>query len=204
MKNYLQSDKVIKDNKFSYGPLNSTNYRGWSMRYNEGNILYNICRKLKPETILEIGTYHGFSSAYLLSAIKDNDYGFLYSVDPHSKHLKVAHEHLKNISKYFELIEAFSSDQRFSPMPSVPELNWDKIVDLLFIDGAHDFKSVMSDLNKFVPFVAKGGLILCHDYDHECKKAIDSYFLSKLDEFFIIIFEPAKFHNWLYIAYRER
>ena len=203
MKNYLQSNEVIKDNKFSYAPLNSTDYRGWSTRYKEGNILYNICRELKPKVVLELGTFHGFSSAYFLSAIKDNSYGFLYSVDSEIKHIEIARTHLSNISKDFELIEAFSADQRLSPMPHVPELSWDKPIDLLFIDGAHDFKSVIADLNKFVPFVSNGGLILCHDYDHECKKAIDSYFLSKPNEFSIIIFEPDKFHNWLYIAYKE-
>ena len=205
MINYLKSNEVIKDNKFSYPLLNSTDYRGWSIRYNEGNILYNICKELKPKVVLELGTFHGFSSAYFLSAIKDNSCGFLYSVDPHVEHIEIAHKHLKNISKDYKLIQAFSSyiPPKYTSCDYAIELDWDKPIDLLFVDGAHDFKSVIADLNKFVPYVSSGGLILCHDYDHECKEAIDSYFSSKSNEFSIIIFDPDKFHNWLYIAYKE-
>ena len=35
----------------------------------------------------------------------------------------------------------------------------------MFIDGAHDDKSVEDDYNDWSPFVKKGGVILFHDYD---------------------------------------
>jgi predicted O-methyltransferase YrrM len=41
--------------------------------------------------------------------------------------------------------------------------NWR--VDVLFIDGNHSYEGVKSDINRFVPLVKKGGLVLFHDCD---------------------------------------
>ena len=204
---YLESEKYLtKDNTFSYEILNSDEYRGWSMIYKDGKILYNLCKELKPKTTLEIGTYHGFSSAYLLSAIKDNNYGFLYSVDPRIKHIKIAYEHLKNISEDFELMEAFSAyiPSKYISCDYAVELTWDKSIDFLFVDGDHSTKSALSDLTKYEPYVNKGGLILCHDYMMpEVQPTVDGYFKSRMDQYYIKILNNDQFHNHLYIAYKK-
>ena len=41
---------------------------------------------------------------------------------------------------------------------------WDKEIDLLFIDGIHNYLGVMNDFNWFFPSVKKGGIIIFHDY----------------------------------------
>jgi hypothetical protein len=38
-------------------------------------------------------------------------------------------------------------------------------VDVLFVDGAHDYPNVKADLDAFVPLVKPGGLISGHDFD---------------------------------------
>jgi hypothetical protein len=49
-------------------------------------------------------------------------------------------------------------------------------VDMLFIDGAHDYDNVMTDLHAFAPLVRKGGIISGHDYDHTgVSAAVDEY-----------------------------
>ena len=50
-------------------------------------------------------------------------------------------------------------------------------VDLLFIDGHHDYESVKKNYMSWFPFVRKGGVILFHDYDHpDVKRFLDEKF----------------------------
>jgi len=44
------------------------------------------------------------------------------------------------------------------------EMEWDgTLIDVLFIDGAHDRASVTADIQKWTPFVPVGGVVLFHD-----------------------------------------
>lgn len=52
-------------------------------------------------------------------------------------------------------------------------------VDLLFIDGAHDYSSVWADLHAFAPCVRAGGIIAGHDYHVDFPgvvRAVNDYF----------------------------
>lgn len=41
----------------------------------------------------------------------------------------------------------------------------DKSIDFVFIDGSHDYTSVVKDINNYLPKVAPGGVIGGHDYN---------------------------------------
>ena len=43
--------------------------------------------------------------------------------------------------------------------------NWNQKVDLVYIDGAHDFESVRSDILSWLPFVKEGGYMGGDDFD---------------------------------------
>jgi len=45
------------------------------------NFIYSLIRNRKPKIILETGVLHGLTSAWILKAIKDNNYGKLISID---------------------------------------------------------------------------------------------------------------------------
>lgn len=40
---------------------------------------------------------------------------------------------------------------------------WNKPIDILFIDGSHEYDDVKADFNAFYPHVKKGGIIAFHD-----------------------------------------
>lgn len=52
-------------------------------------------------------------------------------------------------------------------------------VDMLFIDGAHDYSSVRADLHAFASLVRPGGIISGHDYERDWPgvvQAVNGYF----------------------------
>lgn len=44
------------------------------------------------------------------------------------------------------------------------ELNWDKPINLLWIDGDHSWEGIKNDVEKFLPLVEPGGFMVVHDY----------------------------------------
>ncbi len=70
--------------------------------------------------------------------------------------------------------------QRCHPLLGT-SLDWSRFfpyqVDLLFIDGLHDAKSVTLDLERWAPRMNPGGLIIGHDYNQpDVKAAVDKHF----------------------------
>ncbi|MFI5800333.1 class I SAM-dependent methyltransferase [Streptomyces sp. NPDC051677] len=59
--------------------------RGKSMKAQlddcEAEITYLLLREYRPETVVEIGTFYGWSTMWILSAIRDNGVGHLHSFD---------------------------------------------------------------------------------------------------------------------------
>lgn len=47
-------------------------------------------------------------------------------------------------------------------------------VDMIFIDGAHDYASVRADLRAFAPYVRGGGIISGHDYTPDFPGVVDA------------------------------
>lgn len=47
----------------------------------EGQVLYALCRLLRPDHVVEIGTWRGASAVHILSALEKNDHGRLTSID---------------------------------------------------------------------------------------------------------------------------
>jgi len=44
---------------------------------------------------------------------------------------------------------------------------WDRPIDLLFIDGSHEYEDVLADFNGFFPHVIPGGIVAFHDFDEQ-------------------------------------
>jgi predicted O-methyltransferase YrrM len=104
--------------------------------------------------VLEIGVRSGRStSAFLVAAGRSLIPGHVWSIDmavpqvPDQWHR----------CGYWTFRQARSGDVS-------PELEgWPAAFDVLFIDGDHSVMGVLGDLRRFVPYVAAGGVVLCHD-----------------------------------------
>lgn len=113
--------------------------------------LHLLTVELNLKNILELGTRTGESTiAFLLAANKINGKVTSVDIDP-------CHEAKKRI-KELKLDSLWS----FIQMDDL-KLNWNEEVDHLFIDTSHTYQQTVLELEKFEPFVKKGGMITLHD-----------------------------------------
>jgi len=68
-----------------------------------------------------------------------------------------------NIQKDYTILHGLSTDSNI-----ISEAQKIKI-DLLFVDGAHDFNSVVSDYFNYTPMVKNGGYVVCDDACNDLK-----------------------------------
>ena len=127
---------------------------------------------------LEIGSYKGKSANYIAPKAKSlicidpfraDDGGQTQFVD-----YTTLQEFLKNTNKFTNITPVIGKSE------DVYKQFQDGQFDMMFIDGMHDYDSVMSDIEKYWPKLKIGGHMCFHDYQKDWNgviKAVDEYFI---------------------------
>lgn len=129
--------------------------------------LLDDVRKLKPATVLEIGTHRG-GTLYLWTCLAQPD-ATIVSVDlpggrfggGYSRLRTPVYRHFARESQTLHLIRANSHDP--STLEEVRRLFEGRQIDMLFIDGDHTCEGVKMDWEMYSPLVRAGGLVVFHD-----------------------------------------
>jgi len=129
---------------------------------------YDLVRNIKPQTIVELGTYRGTSFFSFCQAVKDANYDArLCAVDTWKgdKHSEFYGEEVfdgfKNIvEKHYYNLNIKTLRKSFDE--AVEEID-DNSIDLLHVDGLHTYAAVKHDFETWLPKVKKQGIILMHD-----------------------------------------
>ena len=159
----------------------------------------------KPKSFLEIGVFHGVTArnvCELLYKIHGNDFKYvgldLFEKSDENKFEVIPSTNFKNPFKKFYhqyitrqdpySIEAVSNLlKKFKNQVHLIKGNSNQVlkkmdmskIDFVFLDGGHDFSTVMNDLNCSIDVINNEGTILCDDYDLSyapgVKKAIDEF-----------------------------
>ena len=123
--------------------------------------LYTMVRILKPEIVIETGVFEGHSSLSILSALKENNKGFLYSIDLPSPDLPsgkvpgwMVPEHLR---KRWDLRAGKSSDLLPTLLDEVKE------VDIFLHDSEHSYENMYWEYKTAWTHIKTRGLLLSHD-----------------------------------------
>lgn len=168
---------------------------GWETVAEEEKLI-ELARQYVPNeggVIVELGVEFGRSTAEFAFACKDKRNTKIVSVDlfpddhpfakQHGGLLAVWRANLLEVSQY-------TGAERVSVIPMRGKsydigAKWSgEPIDLLFIDAAHDYLSVKSDIAAWVNFVKPGGVVIFHDYHKnenshpvhiEVKKAVDEW-----------------------------
>jgi glycosyltransferase involved in cell wall biosynthesis len=127
---------------------------------------------------LEIGSFKGKSANYIAPKAKS-----LVCIDPfraddggQSQYIDYTtlQEFLANTKKFTNIIPVIGKSE------DVYKQFKDGQFDMMFIDGMHDYDSVVSDIEKYWPKLKLGGHMCFHDYQKDWTgviKAVDEYFI---------------------------
>ena len=159
----------------------------------------------KPKSFLEIGVFHGVTArnvCELLYQIHGNDFKYvgldLFEKSDQNKFEVIPSTNFKNPFKKFYhqyitrqdpySIEAVSNLlKKFKNQVHLIQGNSNQVlkkmdmskIDFVFLDGGHEYNTVVNDLNSCIDVLKFNGSILCDDYNlgsaPGVKKAIDEF-----------------------------
>jgi predicted O-methyltransferase YrrM len=129
--------------------------------------LFKSARSLPySANIVEIGSFKGRSTSSLAFGCRSN-HCHVYAIDTFNGN-QVDFFERGFLSAFKANIEHCRLTSFVTPIVGLStELagEWNKPINLLFIDGSHDYLDVLNDLENFFPFVVRGGMIAFHDVD---------------------------------------
>ena len=121
--------------------------------------------------IVEVGSYCGRSTVVLASVLQSlqTEKAKVYAIDPHDGRLGALDQGIK---QFAPSLEKFQRNIAAAGLTTFVEtirshsfnVQWDKPICFLLIDGLHDYANVARDFYKFEPWLVSGGYIAFHDY----------------------------------------
>ena len=171
-----------------------------------GSFFLEEISKKRPKYFLEIGVFHGVTArnvCELLFKIHGNNFQYI-GLDLFEENDENKHEVIPNTSfssnpikqfyyKYIKRQNPYSLDavkdllKKFKDNIHLIKGNSNKVlkkidmskIDYVFLDGGHEYNTVLNDLNCCFDVINNNGTVLCDDYDLQqapgVKKAIDDF-----------------------------
>ncbi len=161
-----------------------------SLKFPDAYVLTEVLRKYRPRTILEIGSFLGFSTRLILETTREWSPG-VTAIDPNIRHrvFDDPRHFVEELNSGFypgrlEIVTGFfgSHDgsvyydyEHYEPKKDrayVDELikdrltidrTWNHKFDLIFIDGDHSYESVMNNFETAISLLTEKGTIVFHD-----------------------------------------
>ncbi len=134
---------------------------------------YDLVRFLRPERVVELGTYWGTSFFSFCQAVKDEGLATeliaidTWEGDEHTgAYENDAYENVQEtLLKCFPDIHVNLMRQRFED--AVQQID-DNSIDLLHIDGFHTYEAVSNDYTSWLPKLRDNGVVIFHDIADSC------------------------------------
>ena len=129
-----------------------------------GQILQQLIQQHNYRKVVEVGTYAGATAGHLLQHCPEIT---LWCVDPYVAYTAYDADRMAKVYaqaqatvflKYANVIH-IKADSAIAVHQFKPG-----DVDIVFIDGNHEYDAVKSDLAHWYPLVASGGILCGHDY----------------------------------------
>lgn len=157
--------------------LTSMGYlHGWCSQQ-KADFLIDLVLQTKPKKIVEIGVWGGKSLIPMAYALRTNNGGVIYGIDPWDNDASlqyVTNEGNKAFWRfadhgavYRDLVHRIETSDLVSQVELIPLTSEDAPeipeIDILHIDGNHSEETSFFDVQKWAPLVKKGGFIIFDD-----------------------------------------
>ncbi|MFN2467562.1 MAG: class I SAM-dependent methyltransferase [Gaiellaceae bacterium] len=130
---------------------------GW-LTDEEGEALYDLASRCTGRgVIVEIGSWKGKSTTCLGLGSRAGGNVRIYAVDPHADY---------RFGEFKANIERAGIADLVTPIPSLSQAaapDFHEPVELLFVDGSHEYDDVKADFDQWVPKLVEGGVLAVHD-----------------------------------------
>lgn len=147
---------------------------GW-LEEDEADLLISACswaliELSEDNSIVEIGSYCGRSTVVLGSVVKAiSPKAKVYAIDPHDGAIGALDRDFRKVTPTLTKFKSNITHANLTDVvETIPkksfEVNWSKPINLLLIDGLHDYVNVARDFFCFEPWVVDRGYVIFHDY----------------------------------------
>ena len=146
--------------------LEMMKYSPWS---GHRRFVYDLVANIRPECIVELGSYYGCSAFTFLQALKDFDMkSYFYAIDTWEGDSFTENDYKENIYDSYKNIQEklFASQNAIMKRMTFDQACCDfeeESIDLLHIDGSHTYEDCRHDFETWFAKVSKKGIILFHD-----------------------------------------
>ena len=150
---------------------------GW-LDEDEADLLIATCSKVVltcPDScaLVEVGSYCGRSTVVLGSVIQAmGSKAHVYAIDPHEGTVGAEGDSTRVTFPTLARCESNLAAAGLGDTVTIIaqrsfEVQWDRPISVLFIDGLHDFNNVARDFQHFEPYLVAGGYAVFHDYGNQ-------------------------------------
>lgn len=146
--------------------LEMMKYSPWS---GHRRFVYDLVANIRPECIVELGSYYGCSAFTFLQALKDFDMkSHFYAIDTWEGDSFTENDYKENIYDSYKNIQEklFAGQNAIMKRMTFDQACCDfeeESIDLLHIDGSHTYEDCRHDFEKWFSKVSRKGIILFHD-----------------------------------------
>ena len=155
-------------------------------------------------SVLEIGCAYGTSSmmiANVLNRYPEQTRRFDI-IDPYQREQWHSYG-LENIERIKDSSYGYTLHEQTSDI-ALSQFDDGTLFDFIFIDGGHDFDTVVGDITSSLRLLAEGGLIVCDDVQHKSVKQAVNHVQKRLQKVRVRDGSIVSDHDSLYHTRREK
>ncbi|XP_031498246.1 uncharacterized protein LOC116262860 [Nymphaea colorata] len=177
--------------------LQKRRIKGWG---SNGDVFENLIRRVKPRTIIEIGTFLGASAIHMGQVTRKlglsaqifcvDDFRGWPEFNRKLRRMSYVNGDVLLLQQFMQNVNYMNMTEMITPIPFssssalVKLCEWGVVADLIEIDAGHDFHSAWSDINLAYKVLRPGGVIFGHDYftmadDRGVRRAVNLFAKAK-------------------------
>lgn len=133
-------------------------YEMWndgSVEVEVGEFFYGLTRLLKPNLVLETGSYKGVALSYIAEALKDNGYGKIDTLEYDFTHIKESRDRISRLA-----LEGYVNFVQTDSLRFEPKIEPEQY-DMILLDTEPNIR--FQELVKYYKYLKPGGYLFIHD-----------------------------------------